>query len=187
MDLYKLTLRIVSIAIGFPFLFMENLTTHNPPRPIRQSWILRSLWVKGFFTFVYLGINIYIVIVTLIGPYEDGNGQKLHVKGWYYIVVVGCIVFAAVLYYYLTIGFTGVESPQQPELHPERSILRFAGVEPKMCEAPIHDSRFGFRKTVEITPISDEPSYLYWFFGGSDRTHFPGSGLVNRWSHLMGR
>jgi hypothetical protein len=50
----------------------------------------------------------------------------------------------AIVYYYATIGLTD-------EKHPDRSILRFADVRPKLHEEPEHHPQYGYRKEVQVS------------------------------------
>lgn len=172
----KSNIAIVFMSIGFLLLFMKErhffLAPRNIPQPTSRngeewdpdsnsnkirSFIFRTAWGRVAFALFYLGINLYIVIVPLKGPYVDGNGDKLEVQGWWYMAVAACVCLAAVGYYYATIGLTGVDEPR----YPKRSILRIAGVEPRMLEAPTHNPKYGLRKTVEIT-ITEESRVSFY-------------------------
>jgi len=120
-------------------------------RRIERFYIFGKAWRRGLFALFYFAINCYIVVVPLIQPYVDGNNKPLEVQGTWYIAVVGVVIGVAVLYYYTVIGFTagGTES------HPNRSILRIAGVETRMMAASTHNSKYGYRRYVELTVSED--------------------------------
>ncbi|KAE9377482.1 hypothetical protein N431DRAFT_461088 [Stipitochalara longipes BDJ] len=187
----------ICIGIAFPFLFLKRdflfMKARQIPLPTVRTWsqpgvsvLVRSRFGKGFFTFIYLGFNIYIVVVPLIGPYQDANGKNLEVKGWYYIVVMGCIVAAAMLYYFLAFGYGQQFDITRNIVYPKRTIVRAANALPLLHEDSVHDPQYGVRRWVEIEYVDPKPSYIYWLFGGSKREHYPNSTMVNSWNHLMG-
>jgi hypothetical protein len=180
------------------------------PLPTVRAWsppgvsvLVRSRFGKGFFSFVYFGFNMYIVVVPLIGPYQNANQTNLEVKGWYYILAVGCVFMAAIIYYYLAFGYRQRFDTERNIVYPSRTIVRAARASPLLHENPVHDPQYGVRRWVEIayvdsvraldsrkkliTDISQRPSYIYWIFGGSKEEHYPNSAMVNVWNHLMGR
>jgi hypothetical protein len=127
------------------------------PLPTIRTWsqpvvsvLVRSPFAKGFFSFVYFGFNVYIVTVPLLGPYQDANGTKLEVKGWYYILIVGCIFTAAMVYYYLAFGYRQTFDATRNIIQPKRSIVRAAKGCPLLHEEQVHDPQYGVRRWVEI-------------------------------------
>jgi hypothetical protein len=167
-----------------------------------ESVLVRSRFAKAFFSFVYFGFNVYIVVVPLIGPYQNANGTRLEIKGWYYIVAVGCIFAAAIVYYYLAFGYRQ-RLDANNNIYPRRSVVQAArGALPLLHEDRVHDPQYGVRRWVEIaygdpvravkfskqllTNTSQRPSYFYWLFGGSRQEHYPNSAMVDMWNHFMG-
>jgi hypothetical protein len=120
-------------------------------RRTETFYIFGRSWRRVLFAVFYFAINCYIVVVPLIRPYVNGNNKPLEVQGTWYIAVVGVVIAVAVLYYNAVIGFTAGRN----ESYPKRSILRVAGVETRMVAAPTHDSKYGYRKYVELTVSED--------------------------------
>jgi hypothetical protein len=134
-----------------------KLKARQIPLPTVRKWsqegvsfFLRSRAAKAFFTMVYLGFNIYIVVVPLIGPYRNANKDSLEVRGWVYIVIVGSIFTAAVIYYYMAFGYKQTFDANLNTVKPTRTIARWANACPLLCEEPIHDQQYGVRRKVEM-------------------------------------
>jgi hypothetical protein len=131
------------------------------PPPTIRAWsqpgvsvLVRSRFAKGFFSFVYFGFNVYIVVVPLIGPYQDANHKDLEVKGWYYVLVVGCIFVAAIVYYYLAFGYRQSFNAGNNIMSPKRSIVSAARGSPLLHENAVHDPQYGVRRWVEIEYVN---------------------------------
>jgi hypothetical protein len=132
-----------------------NLNGH----PTEARWLRKTYWL---FALAYLCINAWIVIVPLIGPYTDGNGNELEIKGWYYIVILACVQACALLYYLVTFsrtpvrtGAQGVSHDQISESikqHPEKkpSIMNLAGVHPEIIEDEYNDPQYGNRRSIKV-------------------------------------
>ncbi|KAG9229547.1 amino acid permease-domain-containing protein [Amylocarpus encephaloides] len=191
----------IFICIGFPYLFIERkFPIYKPwssvpddsnaddsprfwiiePREIEvptswtetssgtrfpDSWVLKRVWRRWLIGLSCLTFNIYIVIIPLYGPYKDSSGHPLEVKGWYYIIIAGSVALFGLSYYYLTIGLA----------HRGGSILRFAGVRLSIDHSKAAN---GEAVKVRIDSHATGPSYLYWFFGGSQKQHYPNNRVV---------
>jgi hypothetical protein len=127
----------------------------------RESVFLRSRVAKAFFTVVYFGFNIYIIVVPLIGPYRDANGTKLEVKGWYYILIVGCFFTAAIVYYYLAFGYRQRFDANRNIVYPKRTIVEVARACPLLHEEQLHDPQYGVRRWVEIDYVDPVSSLTF--------------------------
>lgn len=188
----------VFISIGFPFLFLRRpfhfLRPRTIPQPTQRNWnhdqefwIVRSIIGKVFITILYFAFNTYIIIVPLIPPYVNGNGTKQEVKGWIYITVIATVMVAATTYYYSVFGLTTNPEGELEYGRRKRTLLNLARAYPVLHQDSIHEPTYGVRRWVEVVIPSNRPSYLYWFFGGSDEDHHPDSTLVDWWNRLMGR
>jgi len=172
----------VFICFGFPFLFIkpdswpkiftprdipqpnrDRLNYGSEGQPLASRFLRHTYWL---FTIAYLAVNGFIVIVPLIGPYEDSNGNSLQIKGWYYIVITGFLFLSASLYYLATFAFAFVRSGEgldhaqlvlQAEQNPEKraSIMSVAGVHPEIIEDEYHDSQYGRRRSIKVIIDSD--------------------------------
>lgn len=150
----------VFISIGFPFLFLKKqfffMKPRNIPAPTQRKWnngapvfiLLRSSFGRGVLLTLYFGFNVFIAIVPLRGPYVSASDTPKEIKGWYYITIVGAIVSAAVIYYWSAFGFA-IDQDGEPS-HPKRTILRLAGVYPKIQQSDVHEPHYGWRRKVEI-------------------------------------
>jgi len=110
--------------------------------PFRESFALNTTFGKWAFGLIYLAFNIYVVFVPLKKPYEDGSGKPLEIQGWYYIAISAGVVVFGISYYYLTIGSVDAT-------HPNRSILRAAGIRPWIDPTQPANGR-----AVEVTVVS---------------------------------
>lgn len=130
-----------------------------------KFYFLKSKWWRIPFVSFYFIINCYIVIVPLIGPYVNGKNVPLEVQGTWYAAVVGTLAGVALLYYCAVIGFTEREREREcwysGLFGPHRSVLRAAGMETRMVALPTHDSKYGYRKVVELTVSADTKVSLY--------------------------
>jgi len=110
---------------------------------------------------------------------------------------MACNSAAAIIYYLL--AFTGVPNriggthaglPAQSAgavgRH-GRSIMTYAGVRPELFEADAHNPQYGYRRQVKVVIDDMHPSFLYWLFGGSDRTHWRALGVSATWDWVLGR
>jgi hypothetical protein len=144
----------------------SNLDSHAT----EARWLRKTYWL---FALAYLGINAWIVIVPLIGPYTDGNGNELEVKGWYYIVILACVQACALLYYLVTFSRTPVRTGAQGVSHdqiseaikqePDKqlSIMNLAGVHPEIIEDEYNDPQYGNRRSIKV--VIDSPVSLIIF------------------------
>lgn len=124
------------------------------PRYLRKTYLI--------FVLAYLVVNGWIIIVPLIPPYKDGLGNKLQIKGWYYIVIVAATCGLAGAYYTAAFGYASVRTGQrgfthaqivdQARIDPERrkSIMNIAGVHPEIIEDEYNDPQYGNRRSVEV-------------------------------------
>lgn len=128
------------------------------------SFILRRPNLgRGFLLALYFALNVYIAIVPFRELFVSASDTPKEVKGWHYITIIGAIVLAAVIYYCSAFGFA-IDQDGEPS-HPKRTILRLAGVYPKIQQFDVHEPHYGWRRKVEIifpeTTVVSEMSQRY--------------------------
>jgi hypothetical protein len=120
----------------------------------RESFLIRTWAGKLFFSLIYFGSNLYIVIVPIIPPYRNSNGAALEVKGWIYITIVVSIIIASIVYYILAFGYRQTTNASNV-VEPTKSIVGWARALPRLRENDTHEPQYGFRRWVEIEYGSD--------------------------------
>jgi hypothetical protein len=182
---------VVLISFGFPFLFLRTVPRPEPPRESQSTylrpaskWLQNTWWLLAV---AYLIVNGMIIIVPLIPPYTDGNGNSLQIKGWYYITIVACTFVSAGTYYLLAFKPGSVQPGTESHTGTKQPIISWAGVHLKIHEDNFNDPQYGNRRKVKVivddnvsltifchlTSLTSpqKPSFLYVLFGGSDETH----------------
>jgi hypothetical protein len=89
--------------------------------------------------------NSYIVIVTLLPPYQNPDGTAREIKGWVYLAAVGGTILGGFLYYCAAFSSS------------DWSLLRPARAKAEIDVKDTHDATYGCRKYVKITlddPVS---------------------------------
>jgi hypothetical protein len=191
--------------------------SHHFEQPTQSGWVPSLGKTYWFFAFAYLVLNAWIVIVPLVPPYTDGNGNKLQVQGWWYIVIVACVYLCAILYYLATFSRAPVRTLARRASHnqiveavkerPDRqlSIMNIAGVHPEIIEDEYNDPQYGNRRSIQVVIDSEVVSYtasssvlcsltviqessrLYFLFGGSDPNHTGNLGISDLWDRVVAR
>jgi len=171
---------LVIIAIGFPCLGRKTIPDQTR-LPGEKEWSTSS----GYFnttirrvglSAVYIVFNSYIVIVTIIPPYQNPDGSPREIKGWIYFAAAAGTIVAGLIYYLAAFASS------------DWSLIRLARARAAIEVKDNHDATYGCRKYVKLTLkdpvrspriiinnldkliiwvlIQRHPSLLYRLFGG---------------------
>ncbi len=156
---------LVLIAIGFPFLSREGIPDATR-LPGERRWVTDS----GFFhttirrvclSAFYIAFNFYIVIVTVIPPYQNPDGTSREIKGWVYFAAAAGTILAGFLYYLVAFSSS------------DWSLIRLAQARANIEVKGSHDATYGYRKYVKIT--LDDP------VSSPEGRHHPPFSSANNW------
>jgi len=156
---------LVIIAIGFPYLDRKSIPDQTRLAGERE-WTTRP----GFFhtkirrvclSAIYMVFNSYIVIVTVIPPYQNPDGTPREIKGWVNFAAAAGTIVAGLLYYLAAFSSS------------DWSVIRAAQVRATIKVEDNHDATYGCRKYVEIT-LNNPVSYPYG-------NHHPQFGSADNW------
>ena len=154
---------LVIIAIGFPYLGRESIPEQTR-LPGEKPWAIGP----GFFnttvrrvclSAVYIAFNSYIVVVTIIPPYQNPDGTPREIKGWVYFAAAASTVVAGLLYYLVAFSSS------------DWSLIRLAQTKASIEVKDNHDATYGCRKYVVLTPsdsVRSSQSHHHPQFGSAD-------------------
>ncbi|KAK4175249.1 putative high-affinity methionine permease [Triangularia setosa] len=209
----------VLAAVCFRLPTRERALATPNQRPIRSmvrpSWLTnpfgKSIWYLLWF--VYMAMNLTILVVNPVPPYSGSDGGNISFPGWGFPAILFSILIFAVFYYLVVFcplprtyrsrqGLGVIPGEVEDEVPPwwTQSPLHVAGIRAKFefdkdyNEGLLRVFRFGRRWRVIYSIEGDrdgesyDPSktklFLYWLFGGDRLRETP---LERLWEWLKER